>query len=431
MKKKKLGKVAIILIIFALLSAPALFAGGGKETPTGEEKSGPVELSFWSLFTGGDGEFFDAMIEEFNRTHDDIIMTTDTVKYTDYYTKLTTALTSKNAPDVVVMHRDRLLNYVPKGVLVPLNDKLAVMNAPMDDFVPAALEGCQFDGETYALPLDIHALILYYNKALFAQAGVSAVPESYAEVVKAAEMIQSSTDVIGIAADNTTATYKAYTLTRLFMSFLEQQGVSILSEDASKATFNNSEGEKALKGLIDMVNLYGITPSGMDYDSSVSSFKLGKAGMHINGVWATGGFENQEGLEFAAVPLPPMFGQPAAWSGSHTLAVPVQSKIDDRKMEAIITFMLWMTEHGEMWAKAGHIPIRLSVAKNPDFIKLPYRADYADAAKYSFPAPRTAAWGEIYGNVSDALELAVATNADVKSTLSSMEEMVNSIIATY
>jgi len=431
MKKRKLSKVGIFLIILALLSTPAIFAGGEKEAPLGEKKSGPVEISFWSLFTGGDGEFFDAMIEEFNRTHDDIIMKTDTVKFTDYYTKLTIALTSKNAPDVVVMHRDQLLNYVPKGMLVPLNAKLAEMNAPMDDFVPAALKGCQFDGETYALPLDVHALIMYYNKDLFAKAGITEVPQSYAEVIQAAEMIQKNTDAIGIAADNTTATYKAYTLTRLFMSFLEQQDVSILSADATKATFNNSEGKKALKGLIDMVNLYGITPSGMDYDSSVSSFKLGNAGMHINGVWATGGFENQEGLKFAAVPLPPMFGQPAAWSGSHTLAIPVQSEMNNVKVEAALTFMLWMSEHGELWAKAGHIPVRTSVTQNPDFINLPYRADYADAAKYSFPAPRTAAWGEIYASVSDALELAGATNADVKSTLSKMEEMVNSIIATY
>lgn len=431
MKERKIGKAAIILIIFALFTTPALFAGGGKEAPSGEEKSGPVELSFWSLFTGGDGEFFDAMIEEFNRTHDDIIMKADTVKYTDYYTKLTTALTSKNAPDVVVIHRDHLLNYVPKGALLPLNAELAAANAPLDDFVPAALKGCQFDGETYAIPLDIHALIMYYNTDLFSAAGITSVPKSYEEVINDAELIQKKTDAIGIALDNTTATYKAYTLTRLFMSFLRQQGGSILTEDAKAANFNNEKGEKALKGLIDMVNLYGVTPKGLDYDSSVSDFKLGKAGMHINGVWATGGFEAQEGLNFKAVPLPPMFGKPAAWSGSHTLAIPVQSKMDEKKVKAAITFMLWMTEHGELWAKAGHIPVRVSVTKKPEFINMPYRADYADAAKSSFPAPRTAAWGEIYGNVSDALELAVATNADVKSTLSSMEKMVNGIIATY
>lgn len=431
MGKRKLSKAILLYIAIALLSTPALFAGGGQEASSGTEKSGPVEISFWSLFTGGDGEFFDAMVKEFNRTHDSIIMTTDTVKFTDYYTKLTTALTSKNAPDVVVIHRDHLLNYVPKGVLMPLGDKLKAMNAPLNDFIPAALKGCQFDGETYALPLDVHPLIMYYNKDLYAKAGIENIPQRYAEVIKAAEMIQEKTGAIGITVDNTTATYKAYTLTRLFMSFLRQQGGSILTDDVKKANFNNEKGEKALKGLIDMVNLYGVTPKGLDYDSSVSDFKLGKAGMHINGVWAVGGFEKQQGLNFSAVPLPPMFGKPAAWSGSHTLAIPVQSNVDDRKLNAALTFMLWMTEHGEMWAKAGHIPIRLSVVEKPEFKSLSHRAEYADAAKYSFPAPRTPAWGEIYANVSDALELAVATNADVKTTLSSMEEKVNNILASY
>ena len=54
----------------------------------------PVVLTFWSLFTGGDGEFFNAMIAEFNRTHKDIQLKSDPAKYTDYYTKLTTALSS-------------------------------------------------------------------------------------------------------------------------------------------------------------------------------------------------------------------------------------------------------------------------------------------------------------------------------------------------
>ena len=105
--------------------------------------------------------------------------------------------------------------------------------------------------------------------------------------------------------------------------------------------------------------------------------------------------------------------------------------MSQEKLEAAAEFILWMTEHGEMWAKAGHIPTRKSVSSNPDFLALPHRSEYADAAAHSFPAPRTAAWGEIYSNLSDSLELAVATNQNVKSALAEMEEMVNGILASY
>jgi ABC-type sugar transport system, periplasmic component len=81
----------------------------------------PLEITFWSLFTGGDGEFFDAMVKEFNASQNEIVMKTDTVKFDNYYTKLTAALAARTAPDVVVMHQDRLSTFVPSGVLLPLD----------------------------------------------------------------------------------------------------------------------------------------------------------------------------------------------------------------------------------------------------------------------------------------------------------------------
>ena len=83
--KKKLTVLCLVLFAAATLA----FAVGQQEA----KKEGPVQINFWSLFTGGDGEFFEAMVAEFNKTHPDIIMKTDTVmKHTDYYTKLITVV---------------------------------------------------------------------------------------------------------------------------------------------------------------------------------------------------------------------------------------------------------------------------------------------------------------------------------------------------
>lgn len=417
--------IAIALMGFLLISA--LWAAGSQE----QRQENPIEVTFWSLFTGGDGEFFDAMVEEFNRTHIDIMAKTDTVKFDNYYTKLTTALSARTAPDVVVVHQSNLLGYVPRGVFMPLDDLLARNNAPLDDFVEAPLEAVKYNGKIYALPLDVHALIMYYNEDLFTQADVTKVPKTYAELIAAAKAVQQKTGKMGIAVDNTTATYKAFTLTRLFMSMLEQQGVSFLNEDNSKANFNNTAGEAALTALIDMVHLHKTTPAGLDYDSAVNAFRLGEAAIHFNGVWATGVFEKQPGLNFRAVGLPPLLGKPAAWSGSHTLAIPVQKTVDQAKLDAAITFMLWMTEHGEMWAKAGHIPTRKSVYEKDSFKVMPYRKEYADAASFAFAPPVTPAWEEIYTTTSDMLEYAVAKNQDVKAALQAMETRINDIIASY
>lgn len=426
MKIKKL----LLAIVLLAISTGIVFAQGANESSS-TKKEGPEVISFWSLFTGGDGDYFDAMVDEFNATHSDIQLKTDTVKFDNYYTKLTAALASGNAPDMVVIHQANLRNYIPSGQLLPLDSYLKEINAPLDDFVVAPLEACKFDGKIYALPLDVHPIIMYANTDLLAKAGITKIPTNIEELTLAAKAIQTKTGQMGIACDNTTAVYKAYTLTRLFFSMMYQQGGSVLNEDNSGAAFNNDKGLVALKTLQDMVNKDQITPEGLDYDSSVNAFKLGEAGFHFNGVWATGTFEQQDGLNFVAVPLPGLVGSPAAWSGSHTLAIPANKAKNPEHVDATLECMLWLTGHGEMWAKAGHIPTRTSVANSEAFKSLPHRKEYVGAAKYSVAPPRTPAWDEIYSALSDMLEYAVANNSNPQKTLSDMEVRVNSIISTY
>ena len=177
------------------------------------------------------------------------------------------------------------------------------------------------------------------------------------------------------------------------------------------------------------MNKDGLTPKALDYDSSVADFKLGKAAFHFNGVWCTGSFEEQKDLDFAAVPFPAAFGKSASWTDSHTFAVPVQRKLDQQKVLDVVKFMDWMTSHGEMWAKAGHIPTRISVVAKPEFQSLPHRKDYASAAKYVFAAPASPRWLQLFDLISDCLEGAVAKNADAKTTLADMEQKVNAVLA--
>lgn len=423
MKLKKM--LALLLLLIA--STGLIFAQGAAETTT---QKGPTVVTFWSLFTGGDGEFFDAMIDEFNATQTDIQMKTDTVKFDSYYTKLTAALAAGTAPDLVVVHEENIRNYVPDQLLA-LDPYLEENNFPVDDFVSAPLEACKFDGQYYAIPLDVHPIIMYANIALLKQAGINDLPTNYEELIADAKAVQDKTGAMGIACDNTTAVYKAYTLTRLFFSMMYEQDGQMLSDDNMSAAFNNEYGVKALVALQDMVNKYEVTPQGLDYDSSVNAFKLGQAAFHFNGVWATGTFEKADNLDFVAVALPGLIGKPAAWAGSHTLAIPATEAKDPDHVKDILTCIDWITAHGEMWSLAGHIPTRTSVQESDAFKALPYRAGYASAAASTVAPPATDAWSEIYTTLSDKLEYAVAHNSNPQMALDDMEKTVNKIIMTY
>lgn len=414
----------LLTVLALLLIALSLFAAGAKEEAKSSEK---IELTFWSPFTGGDGEFFDAMIEAFNNSQDEIVMKNDMVKFDDYYTKLTTALAAKTAPDVIVVHQGNMPNYV-NGSLLALDD--LVSKDILDDFQSAPLDACRFYGKLYSLPLDVHPIVMYYNTDILKEAGITKLPQSAEEFLAAAKQVKEKTGKWGLGIDNTTGTYKAYTLTRLFFSMIAQQGGSFLNSDNTKANFNNEMGVKALDFLKEAVAM-GVNPNELDYDAAMNMFKLGEVAFYFNGVWATGTLEQTAGLNFKASPLPAFFNDGSCWAGSHTLAIPVQKNQDPAKVEAAIKFIDWMTANGELWAKAGHIPTRKSVAEKDSFKALPYRADYVDAAAVALPTPSTPAWDEVYGTSSDMLEAAVTKNQDSKSALAAMEKKVNEIIASY
>ena len=413
---KKVMYVFVVLI----LASNFLFAQGTEEKKISNQ--GPVELTFWSLFTGGDGEFFNAIVEGFNSSQSNFVMKNDMVKFDNYYTKLTTALAAKNAPDLVIIHQGNLLNYVSNNSLLPLNDYFDAQT--LADFQEKPLASCMFDDQLYSIPLDVHPLVMYYNKDILASAGIQSVPKTGAEMALALKQIKEKTEKWGLLID------EPYELPRMFISLVAQQGGSILNEKLDAANVNNQTGERAMKYLIDLVN-NGYNPKETDYDSAMNIFKLGNAAFYINGVWATGVLEEQEGLNFAASRIPRFFEQEASWAGSHTLAIPTQKTMGPKKVQGAVAFIDWATKHGELWAKAGHIPTRKSVYEKEEFKALPYRAGYADAAAFALGTPKTPAWDQIYNYITEACEYAVAKNQSPAEAVAKMDEKINEILKSY
>src|SRR3954454_22446777 len=89
----------------------------------GQDYTGPkVSLNLWNGFTGGDGDIFKKLVDQFNGEHTNIAITVATYKWEDYYAKLPGAVSSGNGPDIAVMHIDMLATFAARKVLQPLDD---------------------------------------------------------------------------------------------------------------------------------------------------------------------------------------------------------------------------------------------------------------------------------------------------------------------
>ncbi|WP_213451707.1 extracellular solute-binding protein [Rhizomonospora bruguierae] len=116
--------------------------GGDSDEPAasgngGKDYTGPrVQLNLWNGFTGGDGDIFKKLVEEFNGQHSTITVTPATYRWEDYYAKLPGAVSSGNGPDIGVMHMDQLATFTARQILAPLDDVAGALGLTEADFVP-------------------------------------------------------------------------------------------------------------------------------------------------------------------------------------------------------------------------------------------------------------------------------------------------------
>lgn len=380
------GIMAVLIAALLLVSCN----NGDDKANGGDVPDNVIAIEYWTPFSGGDNQFMTEMVDAFNREQSDIRVVQVNSRLDDYYSRLRTAILSGNAPDVAVIHTTSLPQFVHNGYIEDLTAPAEQAGIDWSSFNANILESTIYDGQSYAVPLDTHALVMYYNKTYLRQAGLldgdekPLIPEGPEGFRGFLERIRESVPAdIAPMAHPSTRIDSVWLWWSLYNQI--QGGGSFYSPDGSRAVIDNPN---ALRALEYVNSLYddGLIPPNIN-----DAFKLfieGKAAVLVTGMWGTGAFEHTQSLDFGVVPLPTLYDQPAMWGDSHTLAIPRKHEMPDAKRAAVMIFAKWMVEHGVMWAEAGHVPSMKQVVASEDFNQLDYRSDYADAANYVAYWPR-------------------------------------------
>ncbi len=217
----------------AMAGAGALLAAGpltGCTSPA--SASGASALSVWDLFQGGDGMLMDDMIEAVSKGSGGAegfdVDRTILDWGPSYYTKLAMSAAGGRAADVAAMHLSRLAGYAPGGLVDAFDlDLLAEYGVTEKDFTPAVWSRTRHEGSVYAIPLDVHPFIVFYDKKAADKAGLldtggelapMGSPEALLEAGKA---LAEATGGAGILFGHVTDTAQTW---RLFAGLYAQTG---------------------------------------------------------------------------------------------------------------------------------------------------------------------------------------------------------------
>jgi multiple sugar transport system substrate-binding protein len=346
----------------------------------------PGSLDYWDLFGGGDGVRMKAMEDGFRKANPNIGLTAVTLAWGNpYYTKLSLATLGKKPPGVAVSHLTRMKNLVTADLLEELRlEDLTRHGITPDKLDKRAWETGLVNGKAYAVPLDTHPFVLFYNTDVCKKAGLldadGKLPLLKGEnaLTDALERTKKVTGGYGgvVAINNEIATPW-----RMFSSLYAQLGGQMLADQGTRVVIDDGKAMQALRFMQSLTKT-GLMPSSVDYQGSIAMFANGQAAFLFQGEWEITTFQTAK-MPFSMTLFPNVFGgdRYAVQADSHTLVVPKQAKQDAGRLDRSLRFIRSMLDQSQTWAEGGHVPTWLPFRDSPEFAKLTPQANYAAAAE--------------------------------------------------
>lgn len=387
------------------------------------------KLVMWSLFSGGDGGFMSKMIEDYNGTSPTKQVQSIMLVWADYYTKLQTAVAADKGPDIGISHASSLPQLVEDGVVQPITPYLKELGIDLSQhYSQASIDAVTFDGEVYAVPLDTHAEIMYFNKNILEQAGVAlngsggvdikSADDFYSVCDKIKSVIPADGSVIALTS-NGDDPYRLW-----WATYFQMGGTPIVSDDGKKVTLDKEKAVKAaefVKGLYDK----GYVKEGIDDHQKF--FQSGKAGICIGGTWAVGAFEQTDNLNFIPVPFPKLFDIDNCWADSHTFILPTKKARNEADSKAAVEFMVSASMKGGVtWAGSGQIPACKEVLASDEYKALPYRSSYMSEVEKAILPAKVSTFNGMKKGMIDSLDTIWTGKGDANSGIDTLYDELES-----
>lgn len=352
MKKKLVSFVLCMVMVLSILSLAACSGGKDntkKDTDPAKTESNDktdakdnkddaaandsekIHLTFMGWGTDAEVATFKAMIAQFEEKYPNVEVEHIVVPSSDYMVKLQGMISSGTQPDVFYINPDYIMQLAMTGNLYNLSDFVANNDLFEEENVwPSALDFYRFDGnnvnvgDIYALPKDVSAFAVVYNKDLFKSAGVEAPtkdnPWDWNDYLEAAQKLTSG------EGDNKIYGSAPYSLE----SAIWANGADWLDSTYTKISIDSPEFIEALQWCADLRTKYKVAPSVAEEASlgSYDRFLQGKLGMMGVGSWAVADLWSKCDFDWdiMAWPVSPNTGKTAVWYGGSGLAVAATSK---------------------------------------------------------------------------------------------------------
>jgi multiple sugar transport system substrate-binding protein len=424
----------------AALALSTAACGGSNSSSSSESSSGSGgggSITYWASNQGtsldNDKEVLTPQLEKFQQ-QTGIKVNLEVIGWSDLQTRIQTAVTSGQAPDVVNIGNTWAASLQSTGAFMPFDDAAFKAIGGKDKFVKTALDTGGAPGQDpTSVPLYGLAYGLYYNKAMFAAAGLTP-PTNWEDLVADAKKLTSG-DKYGFALAAGSYTENAH-----FAFINAAQNGADLFDSSGKPTFTDDGVVNGIKRYLDLMQTDKVvSTANVQYENAVKAvndFATGKVAMILNqnnadnSIVANGMANDAYGV----VPFPAPAGSKTDVA-SHVAGINLSIFDNTKNKDAALKFVNFMTSEETQTALGkpfSSLPVLNGAT--PNFTDNAEEAKtfsdiYATKAK---PLPLVPAEDQFESTVGKAMNQMFATIAsgktvttdDIKSALQTAQEQV-------
>ncbi|CQD16958.1 sugar ABC transporter sugar-binding protein [Mycobacterium europaeum] len=352
------------------------------------------------------------IVDEFARRHPDIKVR-PVLSAPGVMQQLSTFCAGGKCPDVLMAWDLSYAELAARGVLLDLNTMLSRDQAfaaeLKSDGIGALFDTFTFNGGQYALPEQWSGNYLFYNKRLFAEAGVQPPPTSWERPWDFTEFLNTAT---ALTKRSGTGRATQWGFVNMFVSyysaglFAMNNGVPWSSPLKNPTHFNFGDDAfiEAVQFYADLANRHRVAPNASEVQSMSAPdlFAAGRAAMAMGGHWRYQTFIRADGLDFDVTPLPvgPRRQGQAAHSdiGSTGLAISSSSPRKEQAWE-FVKFATGPVGQALISESSLFVPVLQSALNSPGFARAHRNvgnlAVLTQGPAYSEGLPVTPAWEKI------------------------------------
>lgn len=407
MKLKHLGLLAGVAIGAMSMAAPAM---------------AQVTLKIWSIDGNDRVGIADTFSKEFDEANEDIVVEYRIVPFDDLVNETLRAFATGNAPDIVSFDNPDFALFSSRGAMLDITDRIAASEViKAENYFEGPMNSVTWDGKYYGIPKYTDTIGIFYNKDLFAKAGLTEPPKTWAEFAEYAEKLTDPANNVYGATFSARAGEEG---TFQFLPIIQEAG----------GNYDNVN----VDGAVEVLDLWKkIVDNGwaskdvlsLGQWDSTGTFNSGNAAMAISGPWEIDRMVSDAKFDWGVALLPTITegGTRSSALGGFDWGIMSTTKHPDEAFRALEYFA---AQDHRIFEEFGNIPARSDIELPVTGIALKDEALKVFQEQLQFAQPRGPhpEWQKISKAIYDAMQQALTGQISAKDALDQAQATIKGIV---